>query len=207
VLRSVRDLGPALLRSGIPSTWIAVGAKRRGAKQKVAEFAELVAMARSLQPKIVMEVGTFRGGTLWAWCRIASRDGFVVSVDLPGGPFGGGYAESEIARLRAYAQREQRIELIRADSHDPNTLDLIATVLGQRHVDVLFIDGDHSYDGVRADYETYGPLVRSGGLICFHDVLPNKDPTCEVNRLWRELGGRELVSPPLSWGGIGVLRA
>ena len=37
-------------------------------------------------------------------------------------------------------------------------------------LDLLFIDGDHSYDGVRADFELYGRLVRPGGLIALHDV-------------------------------------
>ena len=37
-------------------------------------------------------------------------------------------------------------------------------------VDFLFIDGDHSLEGVKLDDEQYGQLVRSGGIIAFHDV-------------------------------------
>jgi predicted O-methyltransferase YrrM len=37
-------------------------------------------------------------------------------------------------------------------------------------LDVLFIDGDHSYDAARSDLRVYGPLMRSGGLILMHDV-------------------------------------
>ncbi len=39
-------------------------------------------------------------------------------------------------------------------------------------VDLLFIDGDHSYKGVLADFENYFPLVNSGGFIIFDDYLP-----------------------------------
>ena len=34
-------------------------------------------------------------------------------------------------------------------------------------LDLLFIDGDHSYEGVRQDYKMYSKLVRDGGLIAF----------------------------------------
>lgn len=38
-------------------------------------------------------------------------------------------------------------------------------------LDVLFVDGDHSYEGVLADWLLYAPLVRKGGIVAFHDCL------------------------------------
>ena len=35
----------------------------------------------------------------------------------------------------------------------------------------LFLDGDHSHAGVRCDFEIYGPMVRKGGIIVFHDIV------------------------------------
>ena len=43
-------------------------------------------------------------------------------------------------------------------------------------LDVLFIDGDHSYEGVKHDLDNYGFLVKSGGSIVCHDVLSGYDP-------------------------------
>lgn len=40
-----------------------------------------------------------------------------------------------------------------------------------RGIDILFIDGDHTYEGVKADYEKYEPFVRSNGIIFLHDIL------------------------------------
>lgn len=37
---------------------------------------------------------------------------------------------------------------------------------------LLFIDGDHSYDGTKADFEAWKQFVTPGGFICFHDVGP-----------------------------------
>jgi predicted O-methyltransferase YrrM len=75
--------------------------------------------------------------------------------------------------------------VIRADSHDPQTVRSLDELRGS--VDLLFLDGDHSYDGVRADFENYAPLVRPGGLIAFHDVESTNHPASQVDRLWTQL--------------------
>jgi len=54
-------------------------------------------------------------------------------------------------------------------------------------LDFLFIDGDHSREGVWADFRLYSPLVRAGGLIAFHDVSEHTYPAVEgVMQFWRE---------------------
>lgn len=55
------------------------------------EILSLAKMIHKLKPKTVVEIGTARGGTLFLWCRLAPNDATIISVDLPGGPFGGGY--------------------------------------------------------------------------------------------------------------------
>jgi hypothetical protein len=39
-----------------------------------------------------------------------------------------------------------------------------------REICVLFIDGDHSYEGVMKDFERWSPMVVAGGLVAFHDT-------------------------------------
>jgi predicted O-methyltransferase YrrM len=43
-------------------------------------------------------------------------------------------------------------------------------------LDILFVDGDHTYEGTRDDFTNYVPMVRSGGLIICHDVCSGYDP-------------------------------
>src|SRR5207247_1912014 len=76
----------------------------------------------------------------------------------------------------------------------------------------LMIDGDHTYEGVRQDFEMYAPLVGDGSPIAFHDILPHpEDSLCEVDRFWNEIrsGYRHVefidVPPGAQYGGIGVL--
>ena len=37
--------------------------------------------------------------------------------------------------------------------------------------DIIFVDGNHTREGVRADYETYKGMVRSGGYLVIHDIM------------------------------------
>jgi predicted O-methyltransferase YrrM len=153
--------------------------------QKLAEFAPLLGIVSGLRPLRIVEIGTGRGGTLWAWCKVAPQDALLVSVDLRDGPFGGGGYDS--SRLREYGQHGQTITLVDGDSHASETLATIEHAVAGP-VDFLFIDGDHNYAGVSSDYVMYAPLVRDGGLIAFHDIAPGlAEHVGGVPRFWQEL--------------------
>jgi len=160
-------------------------------RQTPSEIKRLYETVCDLNPATVLEVGTAKGGTLYFWTQAATDDAVIVSVDLPGGQFGGGYAACRIPYYEAFARPEQRMTLLRADSHIPETLEKTREALEDRPVDFLFIDGDHLYPGVKADFLQYGPLVRPGGLIGFHDIMPAPhDPDIQVSQLWDQLKTR-----------------
>lgn len=143
-----------------------------GPWQERSEIRGFLTMIAKARPRTIVEIGTSNGGSLFLLARVAAPDAVLVSIDLPHGEFGGGYPSSRSILYRSFASHDQRIELLRADSHDPATLDAARTVLGGREVDVLFIDGDHSYAGVKKDFDMYAPLVRHGGIVGFHDIVP-----------------------------------
>ena len=83
------------------------------------------------------------------------------------------------------------IQLLRADSHDFATKDKIREILQGQSLDLLFIDGDHTYEGVKADFEMYEPFVRQGGIIVLHDIVYDRLGTgCCVEKYWNELKHR-----------------
>jgi predicted O-methyltransferase YrrM len=49
-------------------------------------------------------------------------------------------------------------------------------------IDVLFIDGNHTYDGCKADFDNYGKWVRKGGIICFDDYTQENNPLNGVKK-------------------------
>jgi len=72
------------------------------------------------------------------------------------------------------------------DSSDPETLDKLKNFLEGRSIDLLFIDGCHTYRGVKADHELYGQLVKH--LIAFHDVYSlTETRALGVRRYWDEI--------------------
>jgi predicted O-methyltransferase YrrM len=151
--------------------------------QNKQEILSLLEMVRKLRPKVVMEIGTAQGGTLFMFSRVSDPSARIVSLDLPDGPGGGGYGEKRIPLCQAFALNGQKLELMRADSHDPKNLEKVKHWLKGEPIDFLFIDGDHSYAGAKLDFEMYGPLVRPGGIIAFHDIVFCPD----VEKLWSEV--------------------
>ena len=147
------------------------------------EILALLRILKQASPKRILEIGTASGGTLFLFTRVAAADAQLVSIDLPGGPGGGGYPPSKIPLYREFPLSGQRLELIRDDSHDPALVPVVADLFGGLGIDFLFIDGDHSYDGVKRDFEMYGPLVNPSGLIAFHDI----DYCPDVRRFWDEV--------------------
>lgn len=156
--------------------------------QSQTEIGELYRAVVDAQPKTVVEIGTCHGGTLYLWCQAASPDATLVSIDLPEGEFGGGYKACRSSLYQGFARNGQTIHLLRADSHSPQTVDLVRERLDSRPVDFLFIDGDHTYAGVKQDFELYSPLVAKTGLIGLHDIYRRpEEPRIEVWRFWQEL--------------------
>jgi cephalosporin hydroxylase len=199
-----------------PAFWTSLtharAAQRRGAMQKLREFAPLVALVGSGAPRVVVEIGTASGGTFYAWCRAAAPDATLVSIDLPGGRFGGEAGPADVATLRGYGRPAQELHFLRADSHDLKTRARLEEILDGRAIDFLMIDGDHTYDGVKRDFELYEPLVGAGKPVAFHDIVLHPDaPACQVDRFWNEIkGGRRYVEfvdghAADQYGGIGVL--
>jgi predicted O-methyltransferase YrrM len=191
----------------------AVEAIRWGALQKHDELEMLGRfLAKRRHPRVVVEVGTANGGTLWFWCQYATHDALLISVDLPGGDFGGGYTVQDVPRLLGHARAGQDIQLLAGNSHSGRMLEAVEELLDGRMVDLLFIDGDHTYEGVKQDWQMYSPLVGPGGLIIFHDIVEHDEiPECQVDRLWNELKSEhkheEFCAADRGWAGIGVIHA
>jgi cephalosporin hydroxylase len=175
------------------------------------EIIQMAALIQQRKPRVVVEIGTANGGTLVVWCAMADPTALILSLDLPGGVHGGGYPYWKSFVYKRFRQPGQTLHLIRADSHQPESLVRLRERLPKGGVDFLFIDGDHTYQGVKADFEMYSPLVRPGGLIALHDICvhpPELD--CHVDEFWAEIRTRykcwEYVEDPKQGGfGIGLI--
>jgi predicted O-methyltransferase YrrM len=180
------------------------------------ELRHLLEEVSELRPRAMLEIGTATGGSLMAFAGVCATDAHVISVDLPHGAFGGGYPLWKVPLYKSFARETQRLDLIRGDSHSSGTFDDVEARLNGQKLDFLFIDGDHTYEGVKQDFERYKSLVRPRGLIGFHDVCPPYadssvlDDPGDVPRFWEELkleyDAHEFIEPDgAGCFGIGVV--
>lgn len=141
----------------------------------------LYGLARSIKPKVCVETGSARGksacavglalrrnggGKLYAidphsptnWNDTASVDSFGIMTD----------------HLRR-AGVEQYVEILRKTSGE-------AAKGWDKKIDLIFIDGDHSYAGVKMDWELFLPHLSEFGVVVFHDTLWDLRPDANMSR-------------------------
>lgn len=182
-----------------------------GSIQRLREIEGALAYLQSEKPRHVCEIGTEFGGTNLLLGHALSGVELLFGVDL--------YVK-HAPHLRALKPQNQELHLVNGSSYAPQTINRVAKHLNGRQLDVLFIDGDHNYEGVKQDFLGYRQFVRDGGLILFHDIVPDRkarfgEETTSwaggVPLLWHRLKEfyphREFVEDSQQDGlGIGVLR-
>ena len=197
--------------------WLALAGLFGGALQYEDELSGLFELLRPLEPTRACEIGTARGGTNMVLGRMLPSLEHLVGVDL--------FVRHRV-QLRDLGRPGLRLSFISGSSYDPQTVDRVSKVLGGEKLDFLFIDGDHRYDGIVADFLSYRHLVRDGGVIAFHDIQPDgRELSGIVPRLpaslgaglpyaggvpvlWRRLRdhypSREFIRDPTSQFGLGI---
>lgn len=196
-----------------PASWLLArrSVKEHGAIQHIDELTEFTRRLRAEPPRLALEIGTAQGGVFWLLCRVATADATLISLDLPLTDRHSGGERAPID-LPAMKKPAQAVLVVHGNSHDTSARHRVVELLGGRKLDLLFIDGDHTYEGVKSDYEMYGPLVRKGGTIAFHDIVPTPWSGCQVDQFWAEVAAdtsrrsTTIVRKPAShFGGIGLL--
>ncbi len=181
-----------------------------GAMQHPEEIFPAIDYMRTGKPRCICEIGTAYAGTNLLLSHMLETVETIIAVDL--------YIMNG-AYLRLLRRPTQQIHFINGSSYAPQTFERVKSALAGRKIDMLFIDGDHRYDGVKRDFELYTQLMRDGGLIMFHDIVRDHRtrfgrPTArwvgDVPRFWSELKAhyrhREFIREPDQDGlGLGIL--
>jgi predicted O-methyltransferase YrrM len=184
----LRLTGTALRHGGADLRLARRAIRERGAMQRTWELASLVGVVRDIRPRTVLEIGTFKGGTLACWAETATEDAHLVCIDRLEDTFGIVQTEAHVAHLRQLIKPRQRLTFLPMDSQDAATVEAVQEALAGAAVDFLWIDGDHRDAAVRRDYALYSRLVAPGGTIAFHDIHPDPAfPNNQSHHLWREL--------------------
>ncbi len=128
------------------------------------EILNLLCLIDASKPKIVCEIGTGTGGTSFLISQFPKTVTTMIGIDL--------FVRNKFM-LSRYNRNERELHYINGSSYDLKTIDKVKLILKDRYIDILFIDGDHSYNGAKKDYLNYSPFVKDEGLIIFHDIIPD----------------------------------
>jgi predicted O-methyltransferase YrrM len=133
-------------------------------------------LARSLKPEVCVEIGSARGmSACFVGMALAlNGKGKLYAID-PHSPTEwndlGSVNSYEIMvkNVRSLAL-SRYVEIVRKTSVE-------AVQSWNRKIDLLFIDGDHSYEGIKLDWELFSPYVAPFGAVVFHDTAWDIDPS------------------------------
>jgi predicted O-methyltransferase YrrM len=129
----------------------------------VHEGALLWRRAQGLRDATVAEIGRSKGGSTLLLAAAVGEGSHVYSYDLHVKATAGAESDAELRGVLERYGLTERVTLVVGDSR---------AVEPPAHLcDVVLVDGDHSYEGVRADFEAWCDRVRVGGHMLFHDAV------------------------------------
>jgi len=172
---------PADFARASDEAWAAINAAPGFLTEREGRFLVMAAACAPAKGSI-LEIGSFKGKSTVGLASIARHYalGSVVAVDPHTAPSETDPSlegqsstwEDFLATLR-FAGLENHVEAHRAFSHD----------LGRtwdRPLRLLWIDGDHTYSGVKLDFDLFSPFLVEGAIIAFHDTLHEFDGPLRV---------------------------
>ena len=141
---------------------------------------------KKIEPRVFVELGTHLGNSYFTFCQTIEESGLntrCYAVDTwEGETHAGKYDESIFDFVSSY--NEQNYSSF--SNLQRKTFDKALEDFDNSSVDLLHIDGLHTYEAAKKDFETWEPKVCTGGIILFHDICcRNKD--FGVWKLWEEL--------------------
>jgi len=139
-----------------------------------------------LKPQTVVELGTHYGVSFFAFCQASKQfdePSYIYAVDTwEGDEHAGQYGDEIYYQVLAH----QRSHYGQISSLLRQSFDEAASYFGEKSIDLLHIDGLHSYEAVRHDYETWMPKLTKDATILFHDINV-RERDFGVWGLWQEL--------------------
>lgn len=162
-------------------------------------------LVRNLKPKTIVELGTYKGISFCSFCqgvKDARYNANLYSVDTWLGDKHSGFYDSNIFETLTKIVKRYYCDL--KINFLEKTFDQACNEFEDYSIDLLHIDGLHTYEAVKHDFETWLPKVKKEGIIFLHDIFVNKDDF-GVYKLWEELKNKYKTIEFYQSYGLGVI--
>ncbi|MEN8250049.1 MAG: class I SAM-dependent methyltransferase [Bacteroidota bacterium] len=143
-------------------------------------------LIRVAEPKVFVELGTHSGNSYFSFCQAVSKanlDTKCYAVDTwQGDMHTGRYSTNVFEEVNDHNKLyyEKFSSLMRM------TFDNALSHFSDGSIDLLHIDGLHTYEGVKHDFDTWRPKLAPGAIVLFHDTHVH-DHGFGVWKFWEEL--------------------
>jgi len=162
-------------------------------------------LVEAIRPGVVVELGTYNGLSFFTFCQSMLEnniEGLCYAVDTwAGDEHTGDYDNSVIENVRAHARERYRGFTYLLQMYFSEAL----RQFEDESIDLLHIDGLHTYDAVKEDFNNWYPKVKPGGIILMHDIEARFEEY-GVWKLWNELASQYQCFQFRHGFGLGVLR-
>lgn len=159
----------------------------------------------NLEPKKIVELGTHYGTSLWSFSQAIkdkSMDTEINAIDTwQGEKHAGFYGEDVFLTVQGIKNEfysNVSINLIRKRFEDATS------DFEDSSIDILHIDGLHTYEAVKNDFESWLPKLKNNGIVLFHDIKV-MELDFGVYRFWEELQEKYITIEFFQSFGLGVL--
>ncbi|MCR4318984.1 MAG: class I SAM-dependent methyltransferase [Candidatus Brocadiaceae bacterium] len=163
---------------------------------------------KNLKDKAVyLEIGSRHGGSLYLASGFLQKGSTIICIDLQNSLWGVENSEIKLEETCALLNKEGYVtHTLFGNSRDPETITCLRKILNVKSIDAIFFDGDHTDEGINADWNNYHKFVRPNGLFGFHDIRKNKTyPKVEVYKTWNKLKQKHPHLEVVFEHGIGIL--
>lgn len=176
-----------------------------GVNQDAAELLRFLDFVREIRAHRYLEIGCRNGDTFYAVMRAIGERGYGLAIDLPENGSSRANLAATVTELRL---ADIACDAIWGNSQDPA---VIGQVAAAAPFDLILIDADHRYEGVKRDFEVYGKFA---SIVALHDVAAPDGHMSDgyvngVGQYWREISAEldhQVFVTPGSNMGFGILR-
>jgi predicted O-methyltransferase YrrM len=183
------------MENNLDSLWVEASNRKIQQIKEEWEWLYLKVRERGYRQNI-LEIGCYDGGSSWYLSGLAEN---MITIDnnIP-------------CRFDPSTMRCDNYQYIGGDSHQPS----MSKHFGSYNWNFVFIDGDHSFEGVKADFYNVLPFLSKGTPVAFHDIVISDfhhTHGCYVGEFWEELKNEynatkfEEFKTSDEWAGIGVV--